>query len=770
MDKKITLIHNGQWQYAGKTIYRMLLSNRIASFALSLLLLLLNTLSILAQTTSTFTTSGTWKAPCGVTSVSVQVWGGGGSGASDIVNDNIGVGGGGGGGYSSATLSVTPGSSITVVVGTGGLAPTVSPFGGVAGGQSSFGALIAGGGLGGATNGVGGAGGTGTTSNGTNGSNNSLAVGGAGGAGGTPGGGAGGAGGADGFSGSNGLAPGGGGGGAGDAANGGSGGRVGGNGARGEVRVTYTCPPTPIALAGPDQTLTGTNITTTLAANPAACVGACGTTCGVGAWTVVSGTANIADPSSPTSSVTVAPCSSATLRWTINNSPCGTSSDDVVITSSGMCPNPCEPNSTGTGFPITNVTFAGINNSVASPSADYENFTVLAPAQVDEGGLYNLSVSTTSNGANLVAVVAFFDWNGDGDFNDAGETEQIGTGSATSFTVTEPIRIPTCATGTLVRMRIMSLRTTIVENTIPCYNSTSNMQAEDYLVQINSPISTCNSTGNTNLSSPSCTLEGMNPYAQINTTTGGGGSCLGTSLPFTFSSVPSTCSGQYAGAAGTNFGCLLSQPNPSWFSFEVAASGSLCLNATTAPAVDIDFALWGPISDCDIVTPGFQYPADCLPAPLDCDYTTATGGQIGSTGTTATAGQRYILVITNFSGTTTNITLAQCGTATFTCPPTPCTNPPAAPVVADGTRCGTGTVTFTVTTGCATGTLTYYEDPGLTIPWTGTGNTTPTISTTTTYYATCESAANCKSPYDAVRAIVQNCCADNGTTTNVTCP
>ncbi len=69
-----------------------------------------------AQTTVTYTLSGTstFTVPTCVTSVTVQCWGGGGGGAS-----NNG-GGGGGGAYSSSTLTVTPGLTYTFNVGAGG--------------------------------------------------------------------------------------------------------------------------------------------------------------------------------------------------------------------------------------------------------------------------------------------------------------------------------------------------------------------------------------------------------------------------------------------------------------------------------------------------------------------------------------------------------------------------------------------------------------------------------------------------------------------------
>jgi hypothetical protein len=204
------------------------------------------------STTDTFTSSGTWTAPAGVTSVTAECWGGGGGGGS-----NGNTGGGGGGAYSEKIVSVVAGNSYTVTVGTGGGGGSSGDNPGTAGGDSWFistGTVLA---KGGSANGTGGAGGAGgAASNGvgdtkySGGNGASGAGGGAGGGAGTAGDGGnasghtGGSGGAnDGGAGGNGAATfhdgypgstiGGGGGGASGSGAGGAG------GARGECRLTY---------------------------------------------------------------------------------------------------------------------------------------------------------------------------------------------------------------------------------------------------------------------------------------------------------------------------------------------------------------------------------------------------------------------------------------------------------------------------------------------------------------------------------------------------
>lgn len=195
-----------------------------------------------AQNVQTFNTpgsTGSWTVPPGVTSISVEAWGGGGRGGTRSTN---GTGGGGGAGaYSLSTISVNSGDVINFTVGTGSTSANNSGTDSSAKVNNS------------PTNFILAKGGSSVANNSTNGATGGLATqgigttrinGGAGANSGTnggnggdsPNGGAGGGGATGNANGSPGNNPGGGGGGAKRT----SGTRNGGNGGNGQIKITYT--------------------------------------------------------------------------------------------------------------------------------------------------------------------------------------------------------------------------------------------------------------------------------------------------------------------------------------------------------------------------------------------------------------------------------------------------------------------------------------------------------------------------------------------------
>jgi hypothetical protein len=101
--------------------------------------------------TQVFDADGAFVVPEGVTTVSVEMWSGGsgGSGATMATSSSLNAGRGGEGGtYAGGYMSVTPGATIAIVVGQGGVASapgSASYFGSVLTTQTSSGSKVAGG-------------------------------------------------------------------------------------------------------------------------------------------------------------------------------------------------------------------------------------------------------------------------------------------------------------------------------------------------------------------------------------------------------------------------------------------------------------------------------------------------------------------------------------------------------------------------------------------------------------------------------------------------
>ena len=106
---------------------------------------------------------------------------------------------------------------------------------------------------------------------------------------------------------------------------------------------------------------------------------------------------------------------------------------------------------------------------------------------------------------------------------------------------------------------------------------------------------------------------------------------------------------------GNNYGCLSTQPNPSWYYFEVATNGNIDMSLTAGS--DIDFIIWGPYANlaaaqanCGTLGSGNQ---------VDCSYSSTNSETPSIPG--AVAGQVYIMLITNYANVVQNITLTQTG-------------------------------------------------------------------------------------------------------------
>lgn len=135
------------------------------------------------------------------------------------------------------------------------------------------------------------------------------------------------------------------------------------------------------ADAGPDQSRCNGSSTFTLGANTAS-----GAT---GLWTLVSGNATIASPTSPTSNVTVNVGNTAVLRWTLSNY-CSSNSDDVTIS------NGASPSASITG---TNTICSGQSSTFTASGGNtyaWSNGATTASINVSTAGTYSVTVTNAA--------------------------------------------------------------------------------------------------------------------------------------------------------------------------------------------------------------------------------------------------------------------------------------------------------------------------------------------------------------------------------------
>ncbi|MFN8116971.1 MAG: gliding motility-associated C-terminal domain-containing protein [Bacteroidia bacterium] len=174
-------------------------------------------------------------------------------------------------------------------------------------------------------------------------------------------------------------------------------------------------------------------------------------------------------------------------------------------------------------------------------------------------------------------------------------------------------------------------------------------------------------------------------------------------------------------AAGTDYGCLFTTPNPAWYFFQVSQNGSIVISISGTGGGDVDFVCWGPFSsqaqacggltnncspNClsNVGNPGF-YPSGNM---IDCSYDSSPTETC--TINNAISGQYYQLLITNYSNQAQNINFNQSGG-------TGSTNCGLIAPVTSATVCSGQTATITANTNLTNPT--YVWSPG--------GMTTPTI-------------------------------------------
>ena len=141
-------------------------------------------------------------------------------------------------------------------------------------------------------------------------------------------------------------------------------------------------------------------------------------------------------------------------------------------------------------IPITNVTFAGINNTTAAATGGSSHEVFCSPtATVTQGTSPTITVEGNTDGAFTDYYSVYADWNQDGTFA-AGERTDIGTiTNSTGIdgqTASIAVNVPAGATPGLTYMRVM--KSDSAYPTDPCNLTYDYGQTEDYLVDVIMPV------------------------------------------------------------------------------------------------------------------------------------------------------------------------------------------------------------------------------------------------------------------------------------------
>ena len=131
--------------------------------------------------------------------------------------------------------------------------------------------------------------------------------------------------------------------------------------------------------------------------------------------------------------------------------------------------------------------------------------------------------------------------------------------------------------------------------------------------------------------------------------------CLGNTYEWPCSSnVPSA-------ESGPDYGCLASEPNPVWYYFQIENSGDIVMGMD-APN-DVDYVIWGPFTEgpnCDYADLQMEYVVDCFYSSTNTE-SPEIGPNSSEGPTTATAGEWYMIMITNYSNDEQNFIFYQTG-------------------------------------------------------------------------------------------------------------
>lgn len=143
--------------------------------------------------------------------------------------------------------------------------------------------------------------------------------------------------------------------------------------------------------------------------------------------------------------------------------------------------------------PITNVTFAGINNTTDAESDEGHEIFLDQVAQVTPGETYPITVKGTTEGDYFNKIHVYVDWNQNGTFDESEiysiENRLNNSTGVDDVSVTTNITVPADAVAGETRLRVKKefvYNSNLTGNNNPCADTSTFGQAEDYTVNVGS--------------------------------------------------------------------------------------------------------------------------------------------------------------------------------------------------------------------------------------------------------------------------------------------
>ena len=414
-----------------------------------------------------------------------------------------------------------------------------------------------------------------------------------------------------------------------------------------QVTITVIAPPT-LANAGSNQT--GCNTTVTLAGNTP--------TVGTGTWTLISGTGNITNPSSPSSTVTGLGTGANLFQWTINNPPCTPSTSQVTITNTGgPTTSVAGTNQTVCGTTATlagNVPTVGTgvwtlisgSGTITNPSSATSGLTGLgAGVNIFEWTISNLpcapsssQVTITATPAPTVSVAGTNQSGCNSSATLAGNTPTIGTGTWTLVSGTGTITNPSSPSSTVTGLGVGANVFQWSISNPPCTPSTSQVTITNTggtVVTITSQTNVL-CFGGTTGSATANTTGGASPYDYV--WTGSSGTLQTVNNIIVPNTLNNLSVGTYTVTVTDNSGCNttanvnITQPSAALSGTLVTFTNASCGNANGTATV---------AGSGGTIGTGYLY-----------SWAPSGGNNASATGLAANA---YIVTITDVNGCTTTV-------------------------------------------------------------------------------------------------------------------